>query len=304
MVEQPLQHQQPVMTPAATTLHLPHRAGQRRSTSEPPAVRWLLIAVALGFIALFLVVPLVSVFAEALNKGFRFYFQTISDPLALSAVKLTLIAAGISVPLNCVFGVAAAWTIAKFDFHGKNILLTLIDLPFSVSPVISGLIYVLVFGAQGWFGPWLSDHNIHIIFAVPGIVLATMFVTFPFVARELIPLMQAQGRIEEEAARVLGASGWQTFWRVTMPNIKWGLLYGVILCNARAMGEFGAVSVVSGHIRGQTNTIPLHIEILYDDYNFTGAFAVASLLTFLALVTLVLKAWVERKNAALNSVNE
>ena len=234
--------------------------------------------------------------------------------MTLSAIKLTLIAAAIAVPLNCVFGVCAAWTIAKFDFRGKNILLTLIDLPFSVSPVISGLIYVLVFGAQGWLGlylnadhpsfpwlaNWLNDHDIKIIFAVPGIVLATIFVTFPFVARELIPLMQAQGRNEEEAARVLGASGWQTFWRVTLPNIKWGLLYGVILCNARAMGEFGAVSVVSGKIRGQTNTMPLHIEALYDDYNFTGAFAVASLLALLALVTLGLKTWVEHNHAALN----
>jgi sulfate/thiosulfate transport system permease protein len=238
----------------------------------------------------------------------------LGDPIAWSAIKLTLLAAGISVPLNCVFGVCAAWAIAKFDFPGKNVLLTLIDLPFSVSPVISGLIYVLVFGAQGWLGQyrdaehawfpwlqnWINEHNIKIIFAVPGIVLATIFVTFPFVARELIPLMQAQGRSEEEAARVLGASGWQTFWRVTLPNIKWGLLYGVILCNARAMGEFGAVSVVSGKIRGETNTIPLHIEALYDDYNFEGAFAMASLLAFLALVTLGLKAWVEHKSAVLN----
>ena len=287
------------MTAATTTTQTRPRAILRRSTNEPPFVRWLLIGVALTFIALFLVIPLISVFAQAFAKGFGFYFQSIRDPLALSAVKLTLIAAGISVPLNCIFGVCAAWAIAKFDFRGKNILLTLIDLPFSVSPVIAGLIYVLVFGAQGWFGPWLIEHNIRIIFAVPGIVLATIFVTFPFVARELIPLMQAQGRTEEEAARVLGASGWQTFWRVTIPNIKWGLLYGVILCNARAMGEFGAVSVVSGHIRGQPNTIPLHVEIMYNDYNFTGAFAVASLLTFLALVTLVLKTWVEHKNTAL-----
>ena len=267
--------------------------------AEPPFVRRLLIGIALAFMALFLVIPLVSVFAEALKQGFGFYFQTLRDPLTLSAIKLTLLAAGISVPLNCVFGVAAAWAIAKFDFRGKNILLTLIDLPFSISPVISGLIYVLIFGAQGWFGPWLIDHNIRIIFAVPGIVLATIFVTFPFVARELIPLMQAQGRNEEEAARVLGASGWQTFWRVTIPNIKWGLLYGVILCNARAMGEFGAVSVVSGHIQGLTNTIPLHVQILYESNNSTGAFAVASLLTFLALVTLVLKTWVEHKNIGL-----
>jgi sulfate transport system permease protein len=292
------------MTPHGTTLRVPHRAANRRSTAESPWVRRLLIGVALVFLALFLVIPLVSVFAQAFAKGIGFYFQSLADPMAWSAIKLTLIAAGISVPLNCIFGVAAAWTIAKFDFRGKNILLTLIDLPFSVSPVISGMIYVLVFGAQGWFGPWLIDHNIKIIFAVPGIVLATIFVTFPFVARELIPLMQAQGRTEEEAARVLGASGWQTFWRVTLPNIKWGLIYGVILCNARAMGEFGAVSVVSGHIRGQTNTIPLHVEILYNEYNFTGAFAVASLLTFLAVVTLILKTWVERKNAALNVLSE
>jgi sulfate transport system permease protein len=288
------------MTPAAANRHPPRSAAGRRSASESAFVRWLLIAIALVFLGLFLFVPLISVFAQAFAKGIGFYFATLRDPIAWSAIKLTLIAAGISVPLNCVFGVAAAWAIAKFDFRGKNILLTLIDLPFSVSPVISGLIYVLVFGAQGWFGPWLSDHDIKIIFAVPGIVLATIFVTFPFVARELIPLMQAQGRAEEEAARVLGASGWQTFWRVTLPNIKWGLLYGVILCNARAMGEFGAVSVVSGHIRGQTNTIPLHVEILYNEYNFTGAFAMASLLALLALVTLALKTWVEHKNAALN----
>jgi sulfate transport system permease protein len=289
-----------------------------RPTTEPPVVRRLLIGVALVFLSLFLFVPLVSVFVQAFAKGVGFYFETLRDPNALSAIKLTLTAAAIAVPLNCVFGVCAAWAIAKFDFRGKNILLTLIDLPFSVSPVISGLIYVLVFGAQGWLGLWLNadspkfpwlanwlvEHNFKVIFAVPGIVLATIFVTFPFVARELIPLMQAQGRSEEEAARVLGANGWQTFWRVTLPNIKWGLLYGVILCNARAMGEFGAVAVVSGRIRGQTNTMPLHIEALYDDYNFAGAFAVASLLAFLALVTLGLKAWVEHKNAALNAAEE
>ena len=270
-----------------------------RRLSEPLFVRRLLITIALAFIALFLIVPLLSVFTEALRQGFGFYFQTLRDPMTVSAIELTLIAAGISVPLNCLFGVAAAWTIAKFDFPGKNLLLTLIDLPFSISPVISGMIYVLIFGAQGWFGPWLMDHNIRIIFAVPGIVLATIFVTFPFVARELIPLMQAQGRTEEEAARVLGANGWQMFWRVTLPNIKWGLLYGVILCNARAMGEFGAVSVVSGHIQGKTNTIPLHVQILYEGNNLTGAFAVASLLTFLALVTLMLKTWVEYKHTGL-----
>jgi sulfate transport system permease protein len=283
----------------ASTLHTPRRAAQRRVTAEPPFVRWLLIGVALLFLGLFLFVPLAAVFAEAFVRGVGFYLHTFNDADTLSAIKLTFLTAAIAVPLNCIFGVAAAWAIAKFDFRGKTVLITLIDLPFSVSPVVSGLIYVLLFGAQGLLGPWLLEHNIKIIFAVPGIVLATMFVTFPFVARELIPLMQAQGRIEEEAARVLGASGWQTFRRVTLPNIKWGLLYGVILCNARAMGEFGAVSVVSGHIRGQTNTIPLHVEILYNEYNFAGAFAVASLLTFLALVTLALKVWVEHRNAAL-----
>ena len=301
------------MTPAATTFHLPHTP-HRRATAEPAWVRYLLIGVALAFVTLFLVLPLVFVFAQAFAKGVAYYFHTFADPNAWSAIELTFIAAAIAVPLNCVFGVMAAWCIAKFDFRGKNVLLTLIDLPFSVSPVIAGLIYVLVFGAQGWLGlymnadhpalpwlaNWLNDHNIKVIFTVPGIVLVTIFVTFPFVARELIPLMQAQGRSEEEAARVLGASGWQTFWRVTLPNIKWGLLYGVILCNARAMGEFGAVAVVSGRIRGQTNTVPLHIEALYDDYNITGAFAVASLLAFLALVTLILKTWVEYRNARQN----
>ena len=286
----------------ASTLHAPRRAAQRRVTAEPPFVRWLLISGALLFLGLFLVVPLAAVFVEAFAKGVGYYFHTFNDANTLSAIKLTFIVAGIAVPLNCIFGVAAAWAIAKFDFRGKTVLITLIDLPFTVSPVVAGMVYVLLFGAQGLLGPWLSDHNIKIIFAVPGIVLATMFVTFPFVARELIPLMQAQGRTEEEAARVLGASGWQTFWRVTLPNIKWGLLYGVILCNARAMGEFGAVSVVSGHIRGQTNTIPLHVEILYNEYNSTGAFAVASLLTFLAFVTLALKTWVEHKNAALRGM--
>jgi sulfate transport system permease protein len=244
---------------------------------------------------LFLFVPLATVFFEAFKKGVGVYLAAVTEDDALSAVKLTLTAAIISVPLNLVFGVAAAWCIAKFDFHGKNFLLTLIDLPFSVSPVVSGLIYVLVFGLQGWCGEWLRDHDLKVIFAVPGIVLATVFVTFPFVARELIPLMQAQGQEQEEAARVLGASGWQIFWRVTIPNIKWALLYGVILCNARAMGEFGAVSVVSGHIRGQTNTLPLHIEILYNEYQFAAAFAVASLLALLALVTLVLKYLVEQR---------
>ncbi|MES2538185.1 MAG: sulfate ABC transporter permease subunit CysW [Pseudomonadota bacterium] len=260
---------------------------------EPFWVRALLIGIALAFLALFLLVPLVAVFVEAFKKGWQAYLAAIVEPDAVSAIKLTLITAAIAVPLNLVFGVAAAWTIAKFEFRGKSILLTLIDLPFSVSPVISGLIYVLLFGAQGWMGPWLQEHDIKILFAVPGIVLATIFVTFPFVARELIPLMQAQGSEEEEAALVLGASGWKTFWHVTLPNIKWGLLYGVILCNARAMGEFGAVSVVSGHIRGETNTIPLQVEILYNEYNFAAAFAVASLLALLALVTLALKSFIE-----------
>ena len=260
---------------------------------EPNWVRYTLIAVALLFLTLFLFVPLVAVFVEALKHGWTTYKEAVIEPDALAAVKLTMIAAGISVPLNLVFGVAAAWAIAKFDFRGKSVLLTLIDLPFSVSPVIAGLIYVLLFGSQGWFGPWLMDHDIKILFAVPGIVLATVFITFPFVARELIPLMQAQGSEEEEAALVLGASGWATFRRVTLPNIKWGLLYGVILCNARAMGEFGAVSVVSGHIRGETNTMPLQVEILYNEYNFTAAFAIASLLALLALVTLAVKSFIE-----------
>jgi sulfate transport system permease protein len=265
------------------------------ATTEPTWVKWTLILTALAFLTLFLFVPLATVFAEAFKKGVGVYLAAITDPDALSAIKLTLIAAGVSVPLNLAFGIAAAWCIAKFDFRGKNVLLTLIDLPFSVSPVISGLIYVLVFGLQGWFGEWLRDHDLKIIFAVPGIVLATVFVTFPFVARELIPLMQAQGTEQEEAARVLGADGWQIFRRVTLPNVKWALLYGVILCNARAMGEFGAVSVVSGHIRGQTNTMPLHIEILYNEYQFAASFAVASLLAGLALVTLVLKFAVEQR---------
>ncbi|MBE0502148.1 MAG: sulfate ABC transporter permease subunit CysW, partial [Desulfuromonadales bacterium] len=250
---------------------------------------------ALIFLALFLFVPLVAVFVQALEKGLGAYWAAIIEPDALAAIRLTLIAAGISVPLNLVFGIAAAWAITKFKFRGKAFLITLIDLPFSVSPVISGLIYVLLFGLQGWLGPWLKAHDIQLIFAVPGIVLATIFVTFPFVARELIPLMQAQGTEEEEAALVLGASGWQIFFRVTLPNVIWGVLYGVILCNARAMGEFGAVSVVSGHIRGLTNTLPLHVEILYNEYNFVAAFAVATLLALLALFTLVAKALLERK---------
>ncbi len=270
---------------------------RRVSTTEAPAIRWLLTALALGFMGLFLVLPLAAVFVEALKAGWTAYWAALKEPDALSAIRLTLLTAAIAVPMNLVFGVAAAWCIAKFEFRGKSFLTTLIDLPFSVSPVVAGLIYVLVFGAQGWLGPWLAEHDIKIVFAVPGIVLATVFVTFPFIARELIPLMQAQGTDEEQAAQVLGASGWQTFWHVTLPNIKWGLVYGVILCNARAMGEFGAVSVVSGHIRGQTNTMPLHVEILYNEYQGAAAFAVASLLALLAIVTLVLKSIVEWRHA-------
>jgi len=279
--------------PAPAPVSPPHAA--RAVTAEPAGVKWALIATALLFLTLFLFIPLGVVLVEALRRGFAVYLAAITDPDAVSALALTVIAAAISVPMNLVFGLAAAWCIAKFDFRGKNVLLTLIDLPFSVSPVIAGLIYVLVFGLQGWFGPWLREHDARIIFAVPGIVLATVFVTFPFIARELIPLMQAQGNEQEEAARVLGAGGWQIFRRVTLPNIRWALLYGVILCNARAMGEFGAVSVVSGHIRGQTNTLPLHVEILYNEYQFAAAFAVASLLALLALVTLVLKYLVEQR---------
>ena len=262
-------------------------------TTESPLVRWTLTALALAFMALFLLLPLAAVFTEALRNGAAAYFDALKDPDAWSAIRLTLLTAVVAVPLNLVFGIAAAWAIAKYEFKGKAFLTTLVDLPFSVSPVVAGLIYVLVFGAQGWLGPWLQEHDIKIVFAVPGIILATVFVTFPFIARELIPLMQAQGNDEEQAAIVLGASGWQTFWHVTLPNIKWGLIYGVILCNARAMGEFGAVSVVSGHIRGQTNTMPLHVEILYNEYQSVAAFAVASLLALLALVTLVLKSIVE-----------
>ena len=268
------------------------------STTESPWIQAVLIAIALFFIVLFLVLPLAAVFAEALRKGLGAYWLALLEPDAWAAIRLTLLTAVVAVPLNLVFGVAAAWAIAKYDFLGKSFLTTLIDLPFSVSPIVAGLIYVLVFGAQGWFGPWLAENNIKIIFAVPGIILATIFVTFPFIARELIPLMQSQGSEEEQAAIVLGASGWQTFWRVTLPNIKWGLIYGVILCNARAMGEFGAVSVVSGHIRGQTNTMPLHVEILYNEYQSVAAFAVASLLALLALVTLAIKTWVEWRHAA------
>ena len=277
-----------------------HRYGRfetRAATRDPTWVKWTLVGLGVSYFALFLLLPLISVFAEALRKGWEVYFAAIVEPDAIASIKLTLLAAAIAVPLNVVFGVAAAWAVAKFDFRGKQILITLIDLPFSVSPVVAGLIYVLVFGLNGWFGGWLREHDIKIIFAVPGIVLATVFVTVPFVARELIPLMQAQGKEEEEAAVVLGASGWRVFWQVTLPNVKWGLLYGVILCNARAMGEFGAVSVVSGHIRGLTNTMPLHIEILYNEYQFAAAFAVASLLALLALVTLILKTFVEWRQA-------
>lgn len=284
------------MSEAALSITSAARARTRTATSEPALLRWTLIGVALVFLALFLVVPLVAVFVQAFGQGIAVYVKSFADRDALAAVRLTLLTALVVVPINTVFGVAAAWAIAKFEFRGKQLLTTLIDLPFSISPVISGLIFVLLFGRNGWFGPSLAAHNIQVIFAVPGIVLATLFVTFPFVARELIPLMQAQGTEEEEAARVLGASGWQTFWRVTLPNIKWGLLYGVILANGRAMGEFGAVSVVSGH-RGQTTTMPLQVENLYNQYNLTAAFAVASLLALLALVTLVLKSVLQWKVA-------
>lgn len=278
---------------AATATAAKQRRAAPRVTNEPPLVRWLLTGLALLFLFGFLFVPLIVVMTSAFKQGWQVYRTALVDSDAQAAIRLTLLTAAIVVPLNLVFGVAAAWAIAKFRFRGKALLITLIDMPFAVSPVISGLIFVLLFGARGWFGSWLDDHNIDIIFAVPGIVLATTFVTFPFVARELIAFMQAQGSEEEEAALTLGASGWQVFRRVTLPNIKWGLLYGVILCNARAMGEFGAVSVVSGHIRGETNTIPLHVEILYNEYKFTASFAVASLLAVLAVVTLIIKQFVE-----------
>jgi sulfate transport system permease protein len=264
-------------------------ANLRRATEDPAWARRLIIGIAIGFLGVFLIVPLASVFTEALNKGVGLYYTAITNAEARSAIRLTLLTAAIAVPLNLVFGLAASWAITRFEFRGKNLLTTLIDLPFAVSPVIAGMIYVLLFGAQGWFGGWLTEHNIKIIFAVPGIVLATVFVTFPFVARELIPVMEASGADEELAAITLGATGWQTFFRITLPKVRWGLIYGVIICNARAMGEFGAVSVVSGHIRGLTNTMPLYVEILYNDYNFTASFAVASLLTSLALVTLLVK---------------
>jgi sulfate/thiosulfate transport system permease protein len=281
-------------SPALRTGRAPHRNGP---VAESPAARRVLIGVAVGFLALFLLLPLAVVFTEALKQGLTRYLETFEDPDAQAAIQLTLLVAAIAVPLNAVFGVAASWAVAKFEFRGKSLLITLIDLPFSVSPVVSGLIYVLLFGAQGLMGPWLAAHGLKVIFAVPGIVLATIFVTFPFVARELIPLMQEQGTVDEEAALTLGASGFRTFLTITLPNIRWGLLYGVLLCNARAMGEFGAVSVVSGHIRGLTNTMPLHVEILYNEYDFVAAFAVASLLALLALVTLAAKSVLEWRYA-------
>jgi sulfate/thiosulfate transport system permease protein len=285
-------------------------AAAKPAVGESALVRWLLIAVSLGFLSLFLFLPLAAVFAEALRKGFGAYVASFDDAAAVAAIKLTLLVTAMSLPLNLVFGLAASWAIAKFEFVGKHLLITLIDLPFAVSPVISGMIYVLLYGAHGWLGPFLQEHDLQIVFAVPGIVLATIFVTFPFVAREVIPLMQEQGTDDEQAALTLGASGWQAFFRVTLPNVKWAVLYGVILCNARAMGEFGAVSVVSGHIRGKTNTMPLHVEILYNEYNFVAAFAVASLLALLALVTLGLKSLVEwrsraaRQSARLSGLSE
>jgi sulfate transport system permease protein len=282
-------------TPAAAAAAIAASSPVRPARTEPTWVKWALISIGLGFLVLMLAIPLVAVFVEAFRKGLDVYVASIREPAALAAIRLTILAAAIAVPLNALFGLAAAWAIARFDFAGRSLLLTLIDLPFAVSPVISGLIYVLLFGSQGWLGPWLTAHKLRIIFAVPGIVLATIFVTFPFVARELIPLMQEQGSEEEQAAIILGANGWQTFWRVTLPKIKWGLLYGLILCNARAIGEFGAVSVVSGNVRGRTNTMPLHVEILYNEYNFAAAFAVASLLTLFALVTIAAKNALEWK---------
>ncbi|HJF29050.1 sulfate ABC transporter permease subunit CysW [Acinetobacter bohemicus] len=283
---------------------LAEKLQSRDATREPTWVRYTLITIAMIFFLSCLILPLVLVFVEAFKQGVGVYAQALVHPDTLSAVKLTLLTAAIAVPMNVVFGVAAAWTVAKFNFRGKSILTTIIDMPFSVSPVIAGLMLVLIFGSQGWFGGWLMDHDIKVLYAVPAIVLATIFITVPFVARELIPLMEAQGTEEEEAAIVLGASGWQTFWKVTLPNIKWGLIYGVILCNARAMGEFGAVSVVSGHIRGETNTLPLHVEILYNEYTFSAAFAVSSLLAFLAIITLILKTWVELRQERQSKRNE
>ena len=283
---------------------LAEKLQSRDATREPTWVRNVLITIALIFFLSCLILPLILVFVEAFKQGVAVYFQALINPDTLSAVKLTLLTAAIAVPLNVVFGVAAAWSVAKFNFRGKSLLTTIIDIPFSVSPVIAGMMLVLIFGTQGWMGGWLMDHDIKVLYAVPAIVLATIFITVPFVARELIPLMEAQGTEEEEAAIVLGASGWQTFYKVTLPNIKWGLIYGVILCNARAMGEFGAVSVVSGHIRGETNTLPLHVEILYNEYTFSAAFAVSSLLALLAIVTLILKTWVEIRQEKQNKRNE
>ena len=283
---------------------LAEKLQSRDATREPTWVRYTLIAIAFIFFLSCLILPLILVFVEAFKQGIGVYAQALVHPDTLSAVKLTLLTAAIAVPLNVIFGIAAAWAVAKFNFRGKAILTTLIDMPFSVSPVIAGLMLVLIFGTQGWMGGWLMEHDIKVLYAVPAIVIATIFITVPFVARELIPLMEAQGTEEEEAAIVLGASGWQTFWKVTLPNIKWGLIYGVILCNARAMGEFGAVSVVSGHIRGETNTLPLHVEILYNEYTFSAAFAVSSLLALLAIVTLILKTWVEIRQEKQNQRNE
>ncbi|ENV56876.1 sulfate ABC transporter, permease CysW [Acinetobacter soli CIP 110264] len=283
---------------------LAEKLQSRDATREPKWVRYTLLSIALLFFLSCLILPLILVFVEAFRQGVEVYINALINPDTFSAVKLTLLTAAIAVPLNVIFGVAAAWAVAKFQFAGKSILTTLIDLPFSVSPVIAGLMLVLIFGMQGWFGPWFMDHDIKVLYAVPAIVLATVFITVPFVARELIPLMEAQGTEEEEAAMVLGASGWQTFWKVTLPNIKWGLIYGVILCNARAMGEFGAVSVVSGHIRGETNTLPLHVEILYNEYTFSAAFAVSSLLALLAIVTLILKTWVEVRQEKQNKQHD
>jgi sulfate transport system permease protein len=284
------------MAGTVTVLSRHKPTGNRGVVNESPLVKWVLIGIALLFLALVLILPLITVFTQAFKKGVEVYFSALQEKETLSAARLTITTALIVVPLNTVFGLAAAWAITRFRFRGKRLLITLIDLPFAVSPVISGLVFVLLFGAKGWFGPWLDEHDIKIIFALPGIVLATLFVTFPFVARELIPIMEAQGIQQEEAAVMLGASGWQTFWNVTLPSIKWGLLYGMILCNARAMGEFGAVSVVSGHIRGETNTLPLHIQIMYNEYQYAAAFAVSSLLVFLAVVTLVIKSILEWKS--------
>ena len=286
------------MAGTVKTKSVPHRGVSRRGTEESPVVKWTLIAIAMAFAGIFLLVPLANVFVQAFDKGWTFYWQSLKEPDSLSAIRLTLLVTAISLPLNVLFGVSAAWAIAKFEFRGKAFLITLIDLPFSISPVVSGLLFVILFGLQGFFGKWLDAHDVRIIFALPGIVLATVFVTFPFVARELIPVMQATGSEQEQAALTLGASGWQTFWHVTLPSVKWGLLYGIILCNARAMGEYGAVSVVSGHISGITDTVPLRVEKLYNEYNGAAAFAVASLLALLALLTLMIKIFLEWRQAS------